>query len=63
MCYLCVKLFIIKMKNAIFNLKKINIDICDFKWEQIIYDLNITDQVFDTEKGMLSGYKLYPVVL
>lgn len=51
------------MKNAIFNFKKINIDVCDFKWEQIIYDLNITDYVFDTEKGMLSGYKLYPVVL
>lgn len=51
------------MKNAIFNFKKINIDVCDFKWEQIIYDLNITDYVFDTEKGMLSGYKLYSVVL
>lgn len=55
-------LFIIKIKDAIFNLK-INLDICDFTWEQIIYGLNIPEYVFDTKKGMLSGYKLYPVVL
>lgn len=36
----------LQIKNAISNLK-INIDVCDFKQEQIIYDFNITECYLD----------------
>lgn len=35
----------------------------DVDGSKIIYNLNSTEYVFDTKKGILSGYKLYPVVL
>ena len=58
-CIIGKSLFIIKMKNAIYNLKKINV--CDLRWNKLF--IIFTEYLFDTKKGVLSGYRLYPVVL
>ena len=47
------------MKNAIYNLKKINV--CDLRWNKLF--IIFTEYLFDTKKGVLSVYRLYPVVL